>query len=251
MAGKSKMGSLATLPTRFWAKVHKAGPTPAHRPDLGPCWVWMAGRRGGYGYIDRRGAHVVSHELNVGPVPSGKMVCHACDNRGCVRPSHLFAGTAKENTQDMIVKGRNVSGAAVCTSKLTAEQIEEIRRRYAAGETQVVLARAFGVRQPHISTIVRGEAWRAVDGGAMGRNARRGGRWENARYEANGRSMTLAEWSAQLGGSVSALVWRLRHGWPVERALSEPFRFCGGRASRAKKVRGEAAAAAATPELGT
>src|ERR1035437_916757 len=28
---------------RFWAKVDRNGPVPAHRPELGPCWVWEAG----------------------------------------------------------------------------------------------------------------------------------------------------------------------------------------------------------------
>jgi len=40
--------------------------------------------------------------------------------------------------------------------KLTATQIDEIRRRYAEGETQVSLAKHFGVAQSQISFITRG-----------------------------------------------------------------------------------------------
>jgi hypothetical protein len=41
-----------------------------------------------------------------GPVPSGMLILHKCDVRGCVNPDHLFLGTAKDNTRDMMTKGR-------------------------------------------------------------------------------------------------------------------------------------------------
>lgn len=45
-------------------------------------------------------------------------------------------------------------------AKLTDTQVKEIRARCAAGETQRPIAREFGVKQPLISLIVRGEAWK-------------------------------------------------------------------------------------------
>ena len=36
------------LGERFWSKVDKNGPIPSHRPELGPCWIWIA-RRDRYG----------------------------------------------------------------------------------------------------------------------------------------------------------------------------------------------------------
>jgi hypothetical protein len=182
MAGKAKVGNPLTLPARFWAKVNKDG--PVMRPGLGPCWVWTGAKSKGYGQIDKRPAHVVSLEFDGRPVPKGQQGCHHCDNHPCVRPDHLFVGTPKQNTRDMIAKRRNVTGERVCTAKLTAEQVTEIRRRYEAGETQVSLAAAFGVRQPHVSSIVRGCAWRAESTGQMGREAKRGGRWRRSRRHA-------------------------------------------------------------------
>ena len=41
--------SQRTLLSRAWAKVNRNGPVPPGRPDLGPCWVWTAARRFGYG----------------------------------------------------------------------------------------------------------------------------------------------------------------------------------------------------------
>ena len=104
---------------RFWSKVDKSG----------DCWVWTAavvGSRnpkfdhvGGYGVfgIGRKvyRAHRVSWEMAHGPIPDGMLVCHSCDNRGCVRPSHLFLGDQADNVRDMDSKGRRVNSGSLMT----------------------------------------------------------------------------------------------------------------------------------------
>lgn len=75
------------------------------------CWVWIAAKRKtGYGCFKHRGkvldSHRISWTLEKGDIPKGKWVLHKCDNPICVRPSHLFLGTPRDNVLDMIAKGR-------------------------------------------------------------------------------------------------------------------------------------------------
>lgn len=95
----------------FWAKVNKHGPTPSHCPELGECWVWLrATDKRGYGrfVIDKvfYFAHRYSWTIEHGPIEQELCVLHKCDNPSCVRPSHLMLGTNKDNSQDMMMKGR-------------------------------------------------------------------------------------------------------------------------------------------------
>ena len=81
-------------------------------PEAG-CWLWLGlTDMDGYGrltyqYADLR-AHRAAHDAFVGPIPEGMFVCHKCDTPACINPQHLFLGTARDNTADMIAKGRFV-----------------------------------------------------------------------------------------------------------------------------------------------
>jgi HNH endonuclease len=97
---------------QFFASV-KNGPVPAHRPELGACWVRVTSgrpRRNGYTRTKITGrlqpAHRVAYELAVGPIPQGLWALHKCDFRPCIRPDHIFLGTALENNQDCASKLR-------------------------------------------------------------------------------------------------------------------------------------------------
>jgi hypothetical protein len=79
-------------------------------------------------------AHRYSYELYHNRlIKDGMILLHLCDNPKCVRPDHLQEGTHKENTADMMNKGRGSVGEKVGTSKLSEAQVKEIRAKYKSG----------------------------------------------------------------------------------------------------------------------
>lgn len=145
----------ATALARFWKKVDQS---PGQGPH-GDCWEWLASCvEAGYGaFWDGErvmGAHVFAYELVHGPVPQGLLVCHVCDNKVCVRDTHLFVGTYADNMHD-------ASQKEAVAKKLTWVKVAEIRTRYAAGGvTQQELADEYGVHQTNISCVVNHQWWR-------------------------------------------------------------------------------------------
>lgn len=150
-----------SVEARFWAKVDKRAPDE--------CWPWTASLdMKGYGQFwdgeRRRPAHAYSFELFNGVLLGEFICCHHCDNPICVNPYHLFAGTVADNMRDMRDKGRryqpDVKGENNGRAKLTRETVEELRRRFAAGESRASLSRAFGVCWTVIDYAVKGQSWK-------------------------------------------------------------------------------------------
>jgi hypothetical protein len=96
------------------------------------------------------------------PVPDGMFILHRCDEKRCVRPSHLWLGTAAENSADMAAKGRSTHGRRNSTTRLAEHDVRYIRAAYAEGVTQRELARELAIGQQTVSAIITGRTWRRV-----------------------------------------------------------------------------------------
>jgi HNH endonuclease len=91
----------------FWTRVPKLA---EHK-----CWKWTGYlNKAGYGefWISRKTgrkilAHRFSYMLKNNFDPKGFHICHKCDEPSCVNPKHLFIGTAKDNAEDCVRKGRH------------------------------------------------------------------------------------------------------------------------------------------------
>lgn len=132
--------------------------------SISGCWDWQRGKSGnGYGMMrDRRKpvhVHRKAYELWVGPVPKGEFVCHSCDNKSCVNPDHLFAGTAGDNSRDAAKKGIAPRGLRHGMSKFTADEVRAIR---SSTVSQRKLAAVYGVGPDTIGKARRGDSYRDV-----------------------------------------------------------------------------------------
>lgn len=166
---------------RFWSKVD--------RREDDECWPWIAASadRAGYGVFKLHGrslrAHRVALALSLGIVPDGLLTMHRCDNPPCCNPKHLIVGTSKENTADMLTKGRNnftpcdsahfnigewrarnlpFKGSSHPMAKLTEKTVRQIKLARANGISGVDCATAFGCSTYTVSNINLGKQWRHV-----------------------------------------------------------------------------------------
>ena len=133
------------------------------------CDIFKGGKdKDGYGWqraLGERKAHRVAWVKANGPIPKGMLVCHSCDNPSCINPDHLWLGTPKQNMEDKQRKGRgrytghDCRGESNPNSRLTQEQVNEIRAKYRWG-LGPVLAKEYGVGAFMITRIIRNEAWK-------------------------------------------------------------------------------------------
>ena len=131
------------------------------------CWQWIGKtQRRRYGLFWHRekytGAHRVSYEVFVGPIPAGLVVRHSCDNPGCINPNHLSLGTQKDNARDRTERGRGhkLKGELIGTSKLTESQVREIRA--SVNMSLQDIAQKYGIDKSNAWAIRAGKSWKHV-----------------------------------------------------------------------------------------
>lgn len=155
-----------TAVSQFWSKVDRSGGDSS-------CWPWMGRKRGGrrreYGGFSHGGgtwqAHRLAYELHHKVSLAGMIARHSCDNPICCNPRHIVPGTIADNMQDAIERGllrpADQSGERNGNAKLTASDVDMIRRRIARGETNTAIAQDFPVTHAMISKIRVGKFWRS------------------------------------------------------------------------------------------
>ena len=166
----------ATQVDRFWAKV-KIQPSG--------CWEWQASLDGrGYGQWVQGNqsfrAHRLAHSLYYLTDLEGLVLRHICDNKLCVSPYHTIPGTHSDNARDAYDRGirqkrdrshilrqraspKTNFGDNHHRSKLTGDNVREIRRRYAEGEAQRALATEFSISKGVINQVVQRDTWKHIE----------------------------------------------------------------------------------------
>jgi hypothetical protein len=139
---------------RFWLRVEKTE----------SCWNWLGStEKDGYGRLDIKykhyRAHVFSWTLHNGPVPDGLFICHKCNNRRCVNPDHLYAGTPKENAIDTMRSGNCAVGEGNGNSQLNETSVKAIlndERPYGK------IAKDYGTTETTIYNIKNRKTWKHI-----------------------------------------------------------------------------------------
>lgn len=133
-------------------------------PAANGCRIWTGGLdKDGYGQMwwkgKRRRASKLSYEEAHGPLPAGILACHTCDIPACIDLDHLFPGTSKQNTRDMLAKNRHAKGERAGSARLTADKVRAIR---SDGRTIATIAKEYGIAQTTVGFVKRRITWSHV-----------------------------------------------------------------------------------------
>ena len=149
-----------SLEERFWSR--------ADKKSSDECWEWLGSKlRGGYGNLNQEGhtlqAHRYSYVLHIGDIPKGMLVCHSCDNPGCVNPEHLFLGTHLTNAMDKVSKDRQIKGEGIYNHKIVEADAIRIRELYSQGNLSMrKIAKMFGLCYSETNAVINKRTWRYV-----------------------------------------------------------------------------------------
>lgn len=136
--------------------------------DEDGCWIWKGNKNStGYGCIGIEMHSYLAHRVSAYAfkgfnLNSPLFMCHKCDVPACVNPDHLFPGTPKDNTRDMMSKGRRVwkNGESINTAKLKAPQVLRMRLLFSMGVPKSMLTHLFETHPCTVNDIMARRSWK-------------------------------------------------------------------------------------------
>jgi DNA-binding XRE family transcriptional regulator len=140
--------------------------------DENACWEWRGTKNNaGYPLFSFKGRMISATKTAYSiyykrKIPKGWVVSHTCHNVACMNPDHLYITSRSDLTKELYESGRmkpaNQKGADNPNSKLTEDDVREIRRRKEEGATHMELAEEYGVTKTTISQIYNRKLWSHV-----------------------------------------------------------------------------------------
>jgi len=139
----------------------------ALKHDGSDCLIWPFARdKNGYAngghpaHRSRRAYRIICEFAHGAPPTSGHEAAHSCGrgHEGCVAPAHLSWKTHAENEADKKAHGTLIVGSDHANSRLTEDDVREVRRLFGT-MTHEAIAERFGVARATISLISSGATW--------------------------------------------------------------------------------------------
>lgn len=147
---------------RFWDKV-LIGPA-------GECWPWTANRSTrGYGVFWVDGKNVRAHRFALicakgVPEDPSLLALHSCDNPPCCNPYHLRWGTTQDNSDDMVLRKRSLTGEKSAKAQISEEDASRIMRMRVDGMKCQEIADAMSLTKDLVMNVYVGRAWSHIHG---------------------------------------------------------------------------------------
>lgn len=126
-----------------------------------PCRIWKGTIANDYGTVGIFGKKIRTHILAAeiarkSHKNSNELVRHLCGNSLCCATDHVVFGTQSENSKDMLIHGTNHF------SKLTEDQVIEIRKSINDGMLKKEKAKKYGINVNTLRRIEKNETWKHV-----------------------------------------------------------------------------------------
>lgn len=96
-------------------------------------------------------------------IPNGLIVRHKCDNVLCINPNHLVLGSHQDNSNDKVERNRQAKFERNGASKLSNNDVLNIRKLYKDGVMQRNIANMYDVTDSTISMIVNDIIWKDLN----------------------------------------------------------------------------------------